>query len=146
MKQNDSVIDVLLSLRWMRELLPTDQLESFIRNTCQSDGVQSVTINSTLGKHLPNMTLTDLQHRELPRAECHLIENVGQGNALILCNKTGRPDWEFQYKDVLYILQKQICLEVSWSEITDRYQATIIQHFAHNFAYFIAIVQNMSHC
>ena len=97
----------------MRELLPTDQLESFIRNTCQSNGVQSVTINSTLGKQLPNTTLTDLHRRNLPTAECHLIEKVGQGNALILCNKTGRPDWKFQYEDVLYILQNQICLEVS---------------------------------
>ena len=107
----------------MQELLPTHQLGTYITDTCKSEGVLSVSINSTLGKHLPNTTLDDIQRQNSPSPGSHIINRRSAGKALILCNMKGRPDWKIQYEDALHILQNQLGLAVSiCSYIIELYQ------------------------
>lgn len=76
------------------------------------EGVRSVTIDSTLGKH-PIMSheqfLTDISH-----TDGHVLMNgSNRGKALLICNKIDREQWEYQHEHAKYILEKQFQLEVS---------------------------------
>lgn len=76
--------------------------------------VECISINSTLGKHLPNQDIllshtTSLTNRQEPPVN----KLNSRGHGLIICTREGREDWEIQLEDAVFLLQNQLGLEVN---------------------------------
>lgn len=81
----------------------------------QEHNTTNVTVDSTLARHLggPTSVRTYLG----PATESNKILITGsrehRGQALIICNKKGRPDSEFQYNNAVFVVDKLLGLNVS---------------------------------
>ena len=75
------------------------------------DQVESVSINSTLGKHLIN-SYDHLTTDPVLQSDYILITRGNRGKALLIYIKEARPDWEYQYKHARHVLERHLHLEV----------------------------------
>ena len=69
-----------------------------------TEGVQYINVNSTMSKHYRPSTKVDTDYT--------LVN--GGGKALVICNTTGREGWQEEYEHAVYVLGRQLGLQVSW--------------------------------
>lgn len=93
---------------WPDESLPTNGISNLIEIFCHDENVHHVTVNSTLGKHYVSET------RRLcwDSSSSYLISGDQRGQALVLCTKQKRDDWECQHDDAVSLLEKHLGLKV----------------------------------
>ena len=102
---------VSFSHRWPDADLPQTSIRDTVDFLRMKDEVESVTVNSTLGKHL----ITSYDHLTTDpvlQSDYTLITGDNRGKALLIYIKQARPDWEYQYKHAKHVLEKQLYLEV----------------------------------
>ena len=108
-------------MRWPYENLPQTDVRSVVDFLRSKPEIDSVTVNSTLGKH----KICSYQHliRDPVLEQDHIrISGANRGKALFICNKQDREadkgnrdgkGWEYQYHDTMCILKDYLHLDAS---------------------------------
>ena len=106
---------------WPDKNLPQTDVRSVVDFLRSKPDIDSVTVNSTLGKH----KICSYHHlvRDPVLEQDHtLISGANRGKALFICNKQDREadkenrdgkGWEYQYHDTMSILKDYLHLDVS---------------------------------
>ena len=110
---------------WPDENLPQTDVRSVVDFLRSKPEIDSVTVNSTLGKH----KICSYHHlvRDPVLEQDHtLIRGANRGKALFICNKQDREadkengdgkGWEYQYHDTICILRDYLHLDVGENEL-----------------------------
>ena len=102
---------VAIFCRWPDADLPQTSIRDTVDFLRMKDRVESVTVNSTLGKHLIN-SYDHLTTDPVLQSDYILITRGNRGKALLIYIKEARPDWEYQYKHARHVLERHLHLEV----------------------------------
>lgn len=92
--------------------MPQTDIRSTIDFLRRRDCIESVTVNSTLGKH----KICCYQHLitdPVLESDHILISGPNRGKALLICNKEDRDDYEYQYSNAKQLLKDPLHLDVS---------------------------------
>ena len=102
---------VAILRRWPEADLPQTSIRDTVDFLRMKDQVESVSVNSTLGKHLIN-SYDHLTTDPVLQYDFTLITGDNRGKALFIYIKQGRPDWKYQYRHAKRVLEQQLHLEV----------------------------------
>ena len=103
---------VAILRRWPDTDLPQTSIRDTVDFLRMKDQFESVTVNSTLGKHLIN-SYDHLTIDPVLQSDYTLITRDNRGKALLIYSKQERPDWEYQYRHSKHVLEEQLYLEVN---------------------------------
>lgn len=84
--------------------MPVNGVNEIVESLRNNDNFSCISINSTLGSCLG-------AYNHVYSSEM-LIHGEERGEALIICNKIDREDWEIQFSDAKFVVEQQLGLKV----------------------------------
>ena len=120
-------------LRWLKpQINPAMTICNEIEKLRMDSTVECISMNSTLGKHLPNQDFLLSHPNSLTNQQEPVTNNLDRnGSGLIICTREEREDWEIQLEDAMFLLQNQLGLEVNSLKEIEKKMTTYTANYGH---------------